>query len=178
MDIVFCIIWVILCIIGIVWSILPWLPWPQLSYVAILLAQFFMDKPFSWWFIIIWWILIILLTITDYYLPILWTKKFWWSKRWNRWCIIWMIIWVFFWPGGLIIWPFGWALMWEYLHKNDMQKSVKPAFWAFIWFIWWIVLKLIVSIILLVYFWTGCYNHFYHDLDSFHDWMNETNTML
>lgn len=160
MDIVCCIIWIILCLTGIAGSILPWLPWPQLSYVAILLTQFFMNKPFSRWFVIIRWILIIFLMLADYYLPILWTKKFWWTKWWNWWCIVWMVIGLFAWPTGLILWPFTWALIWEYLQKTNIQKSIKPAFWAFIWFVSSILLKLVVSIILFIYFCIGCYNHF------------------
>ena len=167
MDILLCIIWIILCIIAVIGSILPWLPWPQLWYIAILLAQFFMDKPFSREFIIIRGIIMIVIIITDYYLPILWTKKFWWTKRWNRWCIIWMIVWIFAWPIGLIIWPFWWALIGEYLKNNNIDKSIKPAFWAFIWFASGVLLKLIVSIILLIYFCIGCYNHFFLTLDSF-----------
>lgn len=168
MDIIICIVWIILCIIAIIiGSILPWLPWPQLWYISILLAQFFMNKPFSREFIIIWGILMIVLIITDYYLPILWTKKFWWTKRWNRWCIIWMIVWVFAWPIWLILWPFWWALIGEYLHKSSIETSVKPAFWAFIWFASGVLLKLVVSIILLIYFCIGCYNHFFLTLDSF-----------
>lgn len=178
MDIVFCIVWIILCIIGIVGSILPWLPWPQLWYVAILIAQFFMNQPFTRWFIIIWWILMVLLMILDYYLPIFWTKKFWWTKRWNWWCIIWMIIWIFAWALGLIIWPFAWALIWEYLHQNNIQKSIKPAFWAFIWFASGILLKLIASIILMIYFCIWCYNHFFLTLDSFPTWTNALTSLL
>ena len=34
MDIFCCIIWILLCIVGIAGSILPWLPWPQLSYAC------------------------------------------------------------------------------------------------------------------------------------------------
>lgn len=161
MGIICCIIWIALCILAIAWSILPWLPWPQLWYIAIIMAQFFMNKPFSRLFIIIRWILVILLTIADYYLPVLWTKKLWWSKRWNRGCLIWMIIWLFFWPFGLLIWPFWWALIWEFLHQNNINKSIKPACWAFIWFISWIILKLVVSIIIFVYFCIGSYNYFH-----------------
>lgn len=178
MDIACCIIWMTLCIVAIIWSILPWLPWPQLSYVAIVLAQFLMDKPFTWWFIIIWWILMILLMILDYYLPILWTKKFWWSKRWNWWCIIWMIIWLFAWPVWLILWPFAWALIWEYLHQSNIKNSIKPAFGAFIWFISWVFLKLIASVILLIYFCIWCYNHFFLTLDAFPIWTNALTSLL
>ena len=178
MDIALCIIWIILCLIAVIGSILPWLPWPQLWYIAILLAQFFMDKPFSRWFIIAWWILMILLIIADYYLPRLWTQKFWWTKRWNRGCVAWIIIWVFAWPIGLILWPFWWALIWEYLHKRNIHSSIKPAFWAFIWFASWVLLKLIVSIIILIYFCIGCYNHFFVTLDSFPVVENELSLSL
>ena len=178
MDIVCCIIWIILCIVSVIWSILPWLPWPQLAYIAILLAQFLMDKPFTRWFVIIWWIVMILLILLDYYLPLLWTQKFWWTKRWNRWCIIWMIVWIFFGPFWLILWPFAWALIWEYLLKNNIQKSIKPAFWAFIWFVSGILLKLVASIILMIYFRIGCYNHFFLTLDSFPIIENALTTLL
>ena len=161
MHIVCCIIWIILCITAIIGSVLPWIPWPQLSYIAILLAQIFMDKPFSRWFITLRWIFMILLIFLDYYLPILWTKKFWWSQRWNRWCIIWMVIWVFAWPIWLILWPFAWALVWEYLHKSNIKTSIKPAFWAFVWFGSSILLKLVISVILSIYYTMGCYNYFF-----------------
>ncbi len=178
MDIVCCIIWTILCIVAIIGSIIPWIPWPQLWYVAILLAQFFMNNPFSRWFIIIWWILMIILMVADYYLPILWTKKFGWTKWWNWWCLIWTIVWMFFWPIGLILWPFGWALIWEFLHNNTVQKSIEPAFWAFIGFIWWIFIKLVASVILFIYFCIWCYHHFFLTLDSFPIWVNELTSLL
>lgn len=161
MDIFICIVWVILCLLAIVGSILPWIPWPQLAYIAILLAQFFISGLFSRWFIIVRWILIIILMVLDYYLPIIWTKKFWWSNRWNRWCIIWIIVWMFIWPIWLILWPFAWALIWEYLHKKNVDKSIKPAFGAFIGFLSGVWLKLVVSIILLIYFCIGCYRYFF-----------------
>ena len=178
MDIVLCVIWIILCVTAIVGSVLPWIPWPQLAYIAVLLAQFFMNKPFSRWFIIIWWILMILLMVADYYLPILWTKKFWWTKRWNRWCVAGMIIWMFAWPVWLILWPFAGALIWEYLHKNSIKTSIKPAFWAFIGFASGILLKLVVSIILFIYFCIGCYNHFFLTLDSFPIVENDLTSLL
>lgn len=178
MDIVCCVIWIILCITAIAGSILPWLPWPQLSYIAILLAQFLMNQPFSRWFIILRWVLMVLLMLIDYYLPILWTKKFWGSKRWNRWCFIWMIIWLFAWPVGLILGPFMWALIWEFLHQSNLQKSIKPAFWAFIGFVSWVLLKVIASIILFVYFCIWCYHHFFLSLDSFPLWTNALASLL
>lgn len=157
--IVFCwIIGIILCIISIVWSILPWLPWPQLAYGAIILAQILLNNPFSWSFIILWWITIIVLQLLDYYLPILWTKKFWWSKWWNYGCIIWMIVWAFFGAFGIIAFPFVWAMIWELIYKNNIPLAIKSAFWSFLWLAWWVVLKILISVILFVYFCIWCYS--------------------
>lgn len=162
---IFCgIVWLLLCIIAIIWSIVPGIPWPQLAYVWILISQFSMDRPFSRTFIILRWIAMIALIVIDYYLPIRWTKKFWWTKRGNRWCIIGMIIWLFLWPIWLITWPFIWALIWEYIHRKVLEKCFKPAFWAFIWFLSWTILKLIASIVLLIYFCSSSYKFFSNSL--------------
>ena len=160
MSILWCILWIILCIISIIGSILPWIPWPQLAYIAILIAHF-SDNLFSWKILIIRWIIIIIISILDYYLPILWTKKFWWWKRGNYGCITWMIVWLFVWPLWIIFWPFLWALTWEYLHKKSLQKWIKPAFWAFIGFLSWTILKVAVSIILFIHLCINYYNFFF-----------------
>ena len=177
MDIVCSIVWVLLCFVALIGSVVPWIPWPQLAYIAILFAQFFMDKPFSLSFIIVWWIVMALLIVIDYYLPILGTKKFGWSKRWNWWCIIWMVVWLFWWAFGLILWPFLWALTGEYLHQKNIQKSIKAAFWSFLWFISWVLLKLIASIVLTLYFCIWCYHYFFPNLDSIEEWENVVSTL-
>jgi len=59
-----------------------------------------------------------------------------------------------------------------------MNKSIKPALWAFIGFISGVLLKLVVSIILSVYLCIGCYNHFFWALDSLPTWENELTTAL
>lgn len=178
LEITCCIIWIILGVVWILGAIIPWIPWPQLAYIAIIIAQIFMNKPFSLWFIIVRWIVMVLLIIVDYYLPILWTKKFGWSKRGNWWCIIWMVVWLFWWAFGLILWPFLGALIWEYIHQNDSKKSIKAAFWSFIWFLSWVVLKFIASIILFVYFIIWCYNHFFLTLDSFSIWADALSSLF
>ena len=59
-----------------------------------------------------------------------------------------------------------------------MNKSIKPALWAFIGFISGVLLKLVVSIILLVYLCIGSYNHFFWTLDSLPTWGNELTAAL
>lgn len=167
MAIVCWIIGLILCILSIIGSIVPGIPWPQLAYVGIILSQITMNQPYPWLSIIIRWFIMVALIFIDYYLPILGTKKFWWSKRWNRWCIIWMILWLFLGILWIIFWPFLWALIWEYLQKKNRHKSIKPAFWAFIGFLWWTLLKLVISIILSISFCSNVFQYYFkNNLDS------------
>lgn len=168
MDIFLVIVWVILTIVWIIWSILPALPWPQLGYVALLLLQFTSWEHFSWTFIIIRWLINIALMVLDYIIPILWTKKFGWTKRWVYGSTIWLIVWVIilpltwivlgpFWLFGLILGPFAWAYIWERLRGHWNKHALKSAFGSFLGFITWIALKLVVCIIMAVYFFAQSY---------------------
>lgn len=168
MTIFLIIIWIILTIVWIIWSILPALPWPQLGYIALILLQFTSWEHFSRWFIAIWWIINIWLIVLDYVIPIIWTKKFGWTKWWVYWSIIWLIIGVivlpFFgiviWPFGLfglILWPFVGAYIWEKLYWKSNKHALKSAFGSFLWFVTWTLLKLAVCIIMAVYFFVQSY---------------------
>lgn len=160
MDIVGIIIGVILSVIGIIGSILPGIPGPQLGYIALIIAQSTLNQPFSRSFIIIWGIINIGVLIIDYFLPILGTKKFWGTKRGNTGCIIGMIVGLFAGPAGLLFGPFLGALVGEYLHQQDSKKSLKAAVWAFLGFASGIVIKLVISIIMLGYIIAVSIQHF------------------
>jgi hypothetical protein len=64
------------------------------------------------------------------------------------------------------------------LHQYNIQKSIKPAFWAFIWFLSGVLLKLVASIILLINFCIWCYDHFFLTLDSFSVGINAFSSLL
>jgi len=167
MDIILIIIWAILLLLGILGSFLPVLPGPLLSYITLILLKIIDTNYISTTSLIIRFIVIALVTILDYIIPILWTKKMWWTKRWTRGATIWLIIWVIIlpllsiatWPFGLlwIIWgPFLWALIWESLNNN--KYALKAAFWSFLGFLAWTIIKLIVVIIMSVYFFQISFN--------------------
>ena len=168
MDIALIIAWVIILFLGFLGDFLPILPWPILSYLALAILQI-VDKSFSTEFMIILAITAVLITTIDYIVPVIWTKKMWWTKRWIRWSTIWLIVWVIVLPIlGIIIWPFGliwllwwpflWAYIWERLYqshkkqKSNDKKAIKAAFWSFLWFISGIFLKLLYTIAVAIYF--------------------------
>lgn len=168
MEIILIIIWIIALFGWILGDFLPILPGPILSYMAILMLQI-ADKPFTTEFMVVLAIIWILITTVDYIIPVLGTKKMWWTKRWTRWSTIWLIIGVIilpilgvtiwpFWLIWLLWWPFLGAYIWEKLYqshnkqKSNNKKALKAAFGSLLWFISGILLKLAYTIVITIYF--------------------------
>ncbi len=156
------IIWFLLIILWIVWSFLPILPWPFLGYMALILLKIYDKNIIETKTLIIWGIVIIVITVLDYILPILWTKKMWWTKYWTKWATIWLIfsfvilpiLWITIWPFWLfwiILCPFLWAFVGETLNSKN-KRPFKSALWSFLWFLSWTLLKLFVCIFIAVPF--------------------------
>jgi len=175
------ILWIIFLLLWFIGDFLPILPWPLLSYMAIVFFQIADKNCFTTTQLIILWIAMAIITAVDYITPIIWTKKMWGTKRWTKWSTIWLIVWVIvlpflwitiwpFWLIWLLWWPFVWAYIWEILYqKNEIKKlqnkkskkkiqqelnhkkAIKAALWSFIWFLWWILLKIIYTIIVACY---------------------------
>ena len=163
MDILLSIVWVVLCIIAVIGSVLPVLPGPLLAYVAFILLQFTSGHPFSWIFFIVRALIIIFLTVLDYVVPSRGTKKFWWTKRGVRGSNIWLVIaviilpifWIVIWPFWLlwlIWWPFIGAYLGEKYAGKKHQHALRSARWSFIGFVTGSLLKLVISIIMIIYF--------------------------
>lgn len=171
MDIVLVIIWLLLCIIAIIGSILPVLPWPLLAYIAFIILQFSSWHPFGRTFFLVWGIIIIVLTILDYIIPSRGTKRFWGTKRGvrgsNIWLIISVIIFPIFWIVigpfgllGLIGWPFVGAYLGEKFGGKKHAHALRSAWGSFVGFLSWSLLKLVVSMIMAGYFLVNAYNLF------------------
>lgn len=149
----------ILSLIWIIWSLLPALPWPQLNFIALLILEILPGTQFGRKTLTIRWIIVVFITIIDYIIPILGTKKLWGTKRWTRWSTIWLIIaviilpiaWITIWPFGLIgllLWPFLGAYIGETLWWKQHRHALKSAIGTFIWFLTGTLLKLILSIVM------------------------------
>lgn len=169
MDIALIILWSILCIVAIIGSVLPVLPWPLLAYIAFILLQLTSTHPLSWTFFIIWAVIIIFLTILDYIIPARGTKKFGWSKAGVRGSNIWLVVSVIILPiFGIVLWPFGllWLIGWpfigaylgeKYAGKNH-EHALRSARGSFVWFLTGSFLKIVVSLIMAGYFFVNVYH--------------------
>lgn len=171
MDIVLIILWSVLCIAGIIGSILPVLPGPLLAYIAFILLQLTSAHPFSWIFFIVRTLIIIFLMVLDYIIPARGTKKFGGSKRGVRWSNIGLVVSVIilpifgivlgpFWLLGLIGGPFLWAYIGEKYAGKHHSHALRSARWSFIWFVSWSLLKVVVSVIMAGYFFVNVYKLF------------------
>ena len=171
MDIVLIILWTILCIVAVIWSILPVLPWPLLWYIALILLQLTSAHPFGWTFFIVRAVIMGILTVLDYVIPSRGTKKFWGTKRGVRGSNIWLIIavivlpifWIVIWPFGLL-WLIGWPFLWAYLGEKYAGKkhehALRSARWSFVGFLAGSFLKIIVSCVMAGYFLVNMYTSF------------------
>ena len=115
MDIALLILGFLLMLVGILGSFLPVLPGPPISWVGLLLLYLTKAVPDNWWILGITFIIAITITILDYVIPAMGTKRFGGSKAGMWGTIIGLLVAIFvpiFGPLGIIIWPFIKFLWW------------------------------------------------------------------
>jgi len=158
MDVVLIIIGIILILIGIVGCIIPGIPGPPIAYAGILLQVFKTENPFTTKFLIIWALITIAVSILDYVVPAIGTKKFGGSKRGVWGSIIGLFVGIFFFPPiGLIIGPFLGAFLGELTGGKETQMALKAGFGSFIGFLTGVALKLVVTGLLAYYFFVSIF---------------------
>jgi uncharacterized protein YqgC (DUF456 family) len=144
---------ILFLILGILGGVLPVLPGPPLSYVALLLLHFTTKYQFTTQFLITWAIITIVVYVLDYLIPAWGTKKFGGSKRGVWGSIIGLIIGLFFFPPvGIIIGPFAGAVIAEVTGGKNHKAALKAGLGSFIGFLAGTMLKLIVSGMMAWYF--------------------------
>lgn len=153
MDITFIIIGVILLIVGLIGSVVPILPGPPIAYVSLLLLQLTEKKPFSILFLFLMGILIVGITVLDYLIPAIGTKKFGGSKYGTWGCILGTIVGLFaFPPLSIIVMPFIGAFIGEIIYDNKMNKALKAAFGSFLGFLSGTLLKIALCVFIIAAF--------------------------
>jgi len=138
---------------GILGCIIPGLPGPPLNFFALLLLQFSSIKPFTAKFLWLWALITIIVTILDYVIPAIGTRRYGAS----RWGVIGsfagLVIGIFvFPPWGLILGPFAGAIAGELLAGKSSDAALKAGIGSFLGFIFGTVLKLCISGIMGFYF--------------------------
>lgn len=156
MNIVLIILAFICLIVGILGAIIPGLPGPPVSWVGLLLASLTSYVTCSVTLLVITAVLAAIITVLDYVVPSLATKRQGGSKYGIWGCNIGLVISIIglpFGPQGLlgvIFWPFIGALVGEYIKSREMGPALKAAWGAFLGFVTGTLLKLVYCVALLV----------------------------
>jgi uncharacterized protein YqgC (DUF456 family) len=126
---------------GLIGCLLPFLPGPPLSFVALLIMQLRSDPPFTAKFLWIWAGITVVVSILDYVIPL--------YGIWG--CTIGLIVGLFFPPLGLIIGPFAGAFVGELVGNSNTDQALKAAWGSFVGFLFGTLLKLVACLVMFYY---------------------------
>lgn len=145
----------ILCVLGIIGSIVPGMPGPPLSWVGLLciyLSHRMGGSDMTMTFLLIWLGITIIVTILDYIVPAKVTKLAGGSKAGSRGAMIGMIIGIFFTPLGMIPCSLIGAFLAEMFQENKQAgDALKSALGCFLGFLIGTGMKLLASGMMMYY---------------------------
>ena len=153
MDLLLLIVSLLLCLIGIVGSFLPIIPGPVTSWLGILLLNLTSAVEFNLNFVLITFTVAVSVGILDYIIPILGVKKLGGSRSGQIGTTVGLIVaLVILGPIGIIVGPFLGALLGEMSTNKSFKNSLKPAFGSFIGVIAGSVIKFLISLSFLFFY--------------------------
>lgn len=152
MDTLFIVLAGLLLIIGLLGSILPFLPGIPLSYAGILLLHFTDKVQFSTNFLVFWAVIVFVVQILDYILPLIATRKFGSSRKAIIGSTIGLFAGFFIGPWGIIIGPLLGTMIAEYMISGNSQQALRATFGSFIGILTGTISKLIVAGFLFYYY--------------------------
>lgn len=141
MEYFICVLAVIACIIGIIGSVVPALPWPPVAWIGMLLMYFWggtngAGDPMSTSTLLIWLGVTTAITVLDYVVPLWFTKLTGGSKYAGWGAAIGLVVGMFVPPIGLIVGTLLGAFVAELVFADkDFWSSTKSALGAFAGFI-------------------------------------------
>lgn len=153
MDILLLILAIIALAVGLLGCILPVLPGPPVSWVALILVQFTHYADFSTRMLVYTAIAAGVVTVLDFIVPLWGTRRFGGSKKGIWGATIGMVAGLFFFPPvGIIVGPFLGALAGEMLAGKQSNASFRAALGSFLGFLLGVGLKLITSLFITAIF--------------------------
>lgn len=156
MDITFAVLGALLVLVGFLGSVLPIIPGPPISWAGLLLLKWtnYADDHGAAYENTLWILLffVILVTILDYVVPIMGTKKYGGSKRGVWGATIGVVVGLFFGPLGIIIGPFLGAYIGEISTGKREKDALRAAWGSFVGFLLGVGLKLMVCGTILFFF--------------------------
>ncbi len=166
MEILLVILAFLFLLTGLLGAVVPVLPGPPISFVGLLLLQWSGYGNFSSTFLLVWAAITVAITIIDYVLPALMTKKFGGSRAAVIGSVVGFIVgMIFFPPMGLLVGSFLGAFAGELINiriharlgeinntgPNSTVKALKVALGSFLAFIMGTGAKLIISAVMIYY---------------------------
>ena len=155
MDWIWVCIGLLLILLAFAGSIFPIIPGPLLAYIGLLIGNISDRINFSNYTLIGFGLLIVVITILEFVIPALATKKFGGSKSGEWGSTIGAIMGIFFFPPvGIIIGTMLGALTGELIAGNNIDQAIKSSIGSFFGFLAGTFMKLILcTIILLTFVW-------------------------
>ena len=156
MDLILVSIGFILCIVGLIGSVLPVLPGPPLGWLGLLFLELTVAIPTNYWLLGITFVIAIGIFLLDYMMPAISTKKFGGSKAGAVGAVLGLIIGILApIPFGILIGPFLGAFIGEIVfNKTKGPQALKSALGSFLGFLASTIMKLTVSLVFLgIFIW-------------------------
>lgn len=135
-----------LLLLGVIGSVVPIVPGPLMSFVALLIVHFFTEFTFSNVFMILCAIVSLLVFLSDYFLQYFGVKQFGGGKRALYGTFIGVFIGLFFQPIGLLIGPFLGAFVGSLMDSKKESQAFKIALGSLIAFLFGSFIKLTFSL--------------------------------
>lgn len=143
MDIVLLILAALCMLIGLIGCIVPGLPGVPIAYAGLWIAQATERVDFSWQALLVWGIVTIVVTVLDYVVPALGTKRYGGTK-WGVWgSTIGVFVGMFFGAVGVIVGPLAGAVLGEMLNGKEWREALRAGWGSFIGLLFGTILKLI-----------------------------------
>ena len=141
----------IFLLIGLIGAVIPVIPGPFISFVAVVLLYTTSGLNITTKMVWILGVFMLISTIGDYVLQILGVKKLGGGKKAIRGTIIGTVIGLFLPPFGIIIGAFIGAFIGAKSESDNFSQALKIAFGAFIGFVLGTLVKLAYSIYVIYY---------------------------
>jgi len=152
--IVLIIIGSIFIIVGLIGCVVPGVPGPPFSFLALVLLSAAKGwEPFSLNFLIIMALITIVVTALDYVVPAAGAKKFG-ATRYGFWgAVLGMLVGIIFFPPlGMIIGAFLGAIIGEMVVGKPSQEALRAGWGVFVGIMFGMIIKLIASGVMTFYF--------------------------
>lgn len=153
MDTLLITLGIVLLLAGLAGAVLPVLPGPPLSFLALVVLHFTSRQPFTTDFLIFWGIVAVVVTVLDYWVPVYGTKKFGGTKRGATGSAIGLVIGIaFIGPLGTLIGPFLGAFIGELTTGSDSRVALRAAIGSFLGLLAGTVMKIIFGVVMISLF--------------------------